>query len=89
MSKPTRENVFDQLQAILTERLPEVVPSMVTEEASIKKDLGADSLDTIELVLYCEETFEIEISDDDLEKFKDCTVGEAVDLLHKLAADAK
>ncbi len=51
----------------------------VTSEASFVEDLGADSLDTVELVMAFEEEFDIEIPDEDAEKLT--TVGEAVSYL--------
>ncbi|MBN1140767.1 MAG: acyl carrier protein, partial [Deltaproteobacteria bacterium] len=51
----------------------------VTEEASFMDDLGADSLDTVELVMALEEEFDIEISDEDAEKVR--TVQDAVDYI--------
>jgi acyl carrier protein len=48
----------------------------VTEDASFVEDLGADSLDTVELVMAFEEEFDIEIPDEDAEKLT--TVGEAI-----------
>ena len=53
-----------------------VEPSKVTAEASFVDDLGADSLDTVELVMSFEEEFGIEIPDEDAEKME--TVGDAV-----------
>ena len=53
-----------------------VEPSKVTTEASFVEDLGADSLDTVELVMALEEEFGIEIPDEDAEKIS--TVGQAV-----------
>ncbi len=53
-----------------------VEPEKVTPEASFVEDLGADSLDTVELVMAFEEAFEIEIPDEDAEKIQ--TVGHAV-----------
>jgi acyl carrier protein len=49
----------------------------VTDEASFMEDLGADSLDTVELVMALEEEFDVEISDEDAEKIQ--TVQDAVD----------
>jgi acyl carrier protein len=54
----------------------------VTDEASFVDDLGADSLDTVELIMEFEDEFGIEISDEDAEKIS--TVGEAVAYLEKL-----
>ncbi|KPK81608.1 MAG: acyl carrier protein [Gemmatimonas sp. SM23_52] len=53
-----------------------VEPSKVTREASFVEDLGADSLDTVELVMAFEEEFGIEIPDEDAEKME--TVGDAI-----------
>jgi acyl carrier protein len=53
-----------------------VEPEKVTLEASFVEDLGADSLDTVELVMAFEEEFGIEIPDEDAEKLQ--TVGDAV-----------
>ncbi len=56
-----------------------VEPSKVTAEASFVEDLGADSLDTVELVMAFEEEFGIEIPDEDAEKME--TVGDAIKYL--------
>jgi acyl carrier protein len=56
-----------------------VEPEKVTMEASFVEDLGADSLDTVELVMAFEEEFGIEIPDEDAEKLQ--TVGDAVNYL--------
>jgi acyl carrier protein len=68
----------------IEERVKDVVvaqlgvdPSEVKPEASFVDDLGADSLDTVELVMALEEEFGIEIPDDEAEKIK--TIGEAVE----------
>ena len=53
----------------------------VTPEAHFIDDLGADSLDTVELVMAFEEEFDIEIPDEDAEKLE--TVGNAIDYLNK------
>ncbi len=53
----------------------------VTDEASFVDDLGADSLDTVELVMAFEEEFEIEIPDDDAERMQ--TVGDAIKYLEE------
>ncbi len=57
-----------------------VDPSQVTLEASFSDDLGADSLDLVELVMALEETFDIEVAEDELKEIK--TVGEAFDLIY-------
>mgnify|MGYP000070693592 CR=1 FL=1 len=56
-----------------------VEESQVTNEAKFIEDLGADSLDTVELVMKFEEEFDIEIPDEDQEKLR--SVGEAVSYL--------
>lgn len=66
----------DRVKKVIAEQLG-VEPSAVTDEKAFVADLGADSLDEIELVMGIEDEFEIEIPDDDAEKIK--TVKEAVD----------
>lgn len=67
--------VTDDVKAIIVEQLG-VKPEEVTPAASFIDDLGADSLDTVELVMALEEKFGIEIPDEDAEKMR--TVGEAI-----------
>jgi len=66
---------FDKVKEIIVEQL-DVQADQVTEDASFIEDLGADSLDTVELVMALEENFDIEIPDEDAEKIK--TVRDAV-----------
>jgi acyl carrier protein len=54
--------------------------SKVTPEASFADDLGADSLDLVELVMALEETFDIEVAEDELKEIR--TVGEAFELIY-------
>ncbi len=61
-----------------------VEESQVTNEAKFIEDLGADSLDTVELVMKFEEEFDIEIPDEDQEKLR--SVGEAVNYLKERLA---
>ncbi len=61
------EEVFEKVKAIIVEQLG-VTDSAVTMEASFIDDLGADSLDIVELVMALEEEFDIEIPDTDAEK---------------------
>lgn len=68
-------DTFERVKKIIVERLS-VDPSKVTMEASFKEDLGADSLDVVELVMELEDQFDLEISDEDAEKIS--TVGEVV-----------
>ena len=66
---------FDKVKKIIVEQLG-VDESEVTTEASITDDLGADSLDQVELVMAFETEFNIDIPDEEAEKIK--TVGDAV-----------
>lgn len=69
-------NVEQQVKAIVAEQLG-VKLEQVTNSASFVDDLGADSLDTVELVMALEEEFETEIPDEDAEKIT--TVQQAID----------
>ncbi len=60
-----------------------VDPEMVTPDASFVDDLGADSLDTVELVMAFEEEFELEIPDEDAERMR--SVGDAITYIQKNA----
>ena len=72
------EEVFDKVKEIIVEQLG-VAENAVTEEASFIDDLGADSLDIVELIMALEEEFDIEIPDSDAEKV--VTVGDVVDYI--------
>ena len=78
--------VEDKVKQIIVEQLG-VDEGEVTANASFVDDLGADSLDTVELVMAFEEAFEIEIPDEDAEKIR--TVKDAVDYIGKNAKGAK
>jgi acyl carrier protein len=69
------QSIEDKVKSIIVEQLG-VDPEEVTLEAAFVNDLGADSLDTVELVMALEEAFKIEISDEDAEKIH--SVGDAV-----------
>ncbi len=73
-------NHFEEVKRIVVEKL-QVDEKQVTMEASFIEDLGADSLDTVELVMDLEEHFGIEIPDEDAEKLK--SVKDAVDYIAK------
>jgi acyl carrier protein len=72
------EEVFNKVKEIIVEQLG-VVEDAVTEESSFIDDLGADSLDIVELIMALEEEFDIEIPDSDAEKV--VTVGDVVDYI--------
>jgi acyl carrier protein len=72
-------SVQDKVKKIIAEKLG-VDPSDVVPEASFIDDLGADSLDLVELIMSMEEAFEIEISDEDAERLK--TVQDAIDYIN-------
>ena len=72
------EEVFDKVKEIIGEQLG-VAENSVTQEASFIDDLGADSLDIVELIMALEEEFDIEIPDSDAEKV--ITVGDVVDYI--------
>ena len=80
------EPVADRVKKIIVDQLG-VEEETVTPEASFVDDLGADSLDTVELVMALEEEFGIEIPDEDAEKIT--RVKEAVDYIEKHADKAK
>ena len=67
--------VFDKIKDIIVEQL-DVEEDAVTMEASITDDLGADSLDVVDLVMSIEESFDVEIPDEEVENIK--TVGSLV-----------
>jgi acyl carrier protein len=71
----TEESIFNEIQAIVVEQLG-IEKDRVTLEASFVNELGADSLDTVELVMAIEERFDIEIPDDIAEQIT--TPGDAV-----------
>jgi len=72
-------NVEEKVKDIIVEELG-VEREKLTSEASFMEDLGADSLDTVELVMAFEKEFDIDIPDEDAEKLR--TVGDAMKYLH-------
>ncbi|MFC5649044.1 acyl carrier protein [Paenibacillus solisilvae] len=76
-------DVYDRVKRIVVDRLG-VDESEVSLEASFKEDLGADSLDVVELVMELEDEFDMEISDEDAEKIT--SVGEVVNYISSLNA---
>jgi len=69
-----KDKVFEILKEIIMEKL-NVAEDQIKPEARFQEDLGADSLDVVELVMAIEEKFDIEIPDEDAEKIR--TVGDA------------
>jgi acyl carrier protein len=78
-------SIEQQVKAIVAEQLG-VKEEEVTNSASFVDDLGADSLDTVELVMALEEEFETEIPDEDAEKIT--TVQQAIDYINQRRAKA-
>lgn len=73
----------DKVKAIVVDKLG-VSEDVITLEASFADDLGADSLDTVELIMEFEKEFEVSIPDEDAEKIT--TVGDAIDYLSEKSA---
>ena len=72
------DELFDKLKKLIAEKL-EVEEGKITPEASFRQDLGADSLDTYELVYAIEEEMGVTIPDEKANEFE--TVGDALDFL--------
>jgi acyl carrier protein len=80
ISRNVMSNVEDRVKDIIVEELG-VEREKLTNEASFMEDLGADSLDTVELVMAFEKEFDIDIPDEEAEKLR--TVGDALKYLHE------
>ncbi len=78
-----KDAIFEKVKAIIVDQLG-VGETEVTIEASFIDDLGADSLDLVELVMALEEEFDLEVPDEDAEKL--VTVGDAVDYIKQNSA---
>jgi acyl carrier protein len=78
--------VMDKVKQIIVEQLS-VEEGEVTPSASFVDDLGADSLDRVELIMALEEAFDLEIPDEEAEKIK--TVQDAVDYIEKNSKSVK
>lgn len=79
----TMSSIEERVKKIVVEQLG-VTEDEVTNEASFVDDLGADSLDTVELVMALEEEFETEIPDEDAEKIT--TVQQAIDYVNSASS---
>ncbi len=75
--------LFDEVKEVVVEQL-NVNPDEVKEESKFVEDLGADSLDVVELVMALEEKFDIEIPDEDAEKIT--TVSDAIKFIENIQA---
>ena len=73
-----KEEIFDKLKELVVDQLG-VEEDEVTMEASMQDDLGADSLDLVDLVMSVEEEFGVKVADEDLENIK--TVGDIVNYI--------
>ena len=74
------DNTLEKVIEIVIDKLG-TDSSKITSEAKFIDDLGADSLDTVELIMQFDEEFEIEIPDEDAEKIM--SIGQAVDYINK------
>ena len=74
----TKDDTQQKVATIIADKLS--IPVQNIAATMTFKDLGADSLDIVEIIMSFEETFGVEIKDEDAEKIK--TVGEAVELIH-------
>ncbi len=74
------QNVYEDVKQVIIERLG-VDEEKITPETSFRDDLGADSLDVVELVMEMEDRFGIEVSDDDAEQLT--TVGKVAAFIEK------
>ena len=72
--------LFDEVKEVIVEQL-NVSPDEVKPESRFVEDLGADSLDVVEMIMALEEKFELEIPDEDAEKIK--TVQDVVDYIEQ------
>jgi acyl carrier protein len=78
-------NINTRVVKIVSEQLG-IEESKITPESSFVDDLGADSLDTVELVMAFEESFEVEIPDEESVKIR--TVGDAINYIKEMVAAA-
>ena len=76
-------STFDKISEVVADKLG-VEPSKITPEAKFVEDLGADSLDTVELIMQLEDEFNIEIPDEEAEKLT--TVGSVAEYIEKNAS---
>ena len=77
-------DIFEQVKKILCDQL-DLDEEQVTEDSEVIDDLGADSLDIVDLVMTLEEEFDTEIPDEDIENLK--TVGDIVKYIEERVAE--
>ena len=77
-------DIFEKVKEVLVDQL-DVDEELVTSEASVTDDLGADSLDLVDLVMELENEFDVEIPNEDIQSIK--TVGDIVAYIEKLNAE--
>ena len=70
--------IFEKIKAILAEQF-DVEEDKISEDTDLQEDLGADSLDVVDLLMSIEDEFEIEVPDDEIENLK--TVGSIVNYI--------
>lgn len=80
------ENIADKVRAVIADQLLVDLEEII-DDASFVEDLGADSLDTVELIMEFEDEFGVEIADEDAEKI--LTVGEAIAYISNLLGEKK
>lgn len=80
----SKEEIKTRVTKIVSEQLG-VEEAKITDDSKFMDDLGADSLDTVELVMALEDEFDCEIPDEEAEKLK--SVGEALDYIEKKQAE--
>lgn len=78
--------MFEKIKALLVEELS-INEADIKPEAELVNDLGINSLELADLVLQCEEKFDIEISDEEIHKF--VTVGDVADYLADITGESK
>ena len=78
--------MFENIKTLLVEEL-NVDEAAINPDAELVNDLGINSLELADLVLQCEERFDIEISDDEIHKF--VTVGDVANYLAELTGESK
>nr|YP_010986162.1 acyl carrier protein [Polyopes affinis]WOL37080.1 acyl carrier protein [Polyopes affinis] len=81
--KESTESIFERVREIVAQQLG-VDKKLVTKNANFANDLGADSLDTVELVMAIEDEFSIEISDEDAEKI--ATLDQAITFIKNVVS---